>query len=377
MNVPSGEHLRSGDGWPGNARLITLDGVQGDADELAAESGPRPASGLGAEADTNPLEPPPGQSQDSPSVAADSGTEDAGTSGQSPEVQQADDAPEEETTEFTSAEQEQLVKNWPTLDKEDSDVSSRARRWPLGLVILALVGGGSLFATRIHATKSRSLESPRSAPLVAIAPTAPVQPASEGNQGMAAQAGSPTVDQMAGLQPTTGQVAAEKQVGLPAEAEAKPEHTVEPEPGSPPQAASGETPSRAPEADQADPAPAVPPEAEGLGERCRKADARGKGRPAAVMAACRAAIAAEPEASDIMVILARVQLDLGRPGEARSWAKKALQGKRDLPDAYVFLGGAEQEMGRPAEAKAAYKKYLQLAPTGSHASELRAVLDRM
>ena len=95
------------------------------------------------------------------------------------------------------------------------------------------------------------------------------------------------------------------------------------------------------------------------------------------MAACRPAIEAEPEAADIMVILARVQLDLGRPGEARSWAKKALQGKRDLSDAYVFLGGAEQEMGRPAEAKAAYRKYLELAPTGSHARDLRAVVDRL
>jgi hypothetical protein len=34
-------------------------------------------------------------------------------------------------------------------------------------------------------------------------------------------------------------------------------------------------------------------------------------------------------------------------------------------------------MGRPAEAKAAYKKYLELAPTGRHAPELRAVLDNL
>jgi tetratricopeptide (TPR) repeat protein len=78
-----------------------------------------------------------------------------------------------------------------------------------------------------------------------------------------------------------------------------------------------------------------------------------------------------------MVMLARAEIDLGRAAEAQNWAKKALRIKRDLPDAYVFLGGAEQEMGRPAEAKAAYRKYLELAPTGRHARELRAVLNSL
>jgi tetratricopeptide (TPR) repeat protein len=298
----------------------------------------------------------------------------ATTSDESPQARQADDAPEEETTEFASAAQEQLIKSWPTLDK--GDALSRARRWPLWVLILALVGGGSLFATRIHATRSRAAASSRSAAQVAIAPTAKVPPASEGGQGVAFQAGAQTVDQMAGLQPTAER---EKQVAAPADAETKPEHTAEQGPGSQAQPAPGETPSRPTDGEQTHPPTmaVVPPATEELGERCRRADARGKGRPAAVMAACRPAIEAEPEAADIMVILARVQLDLGRPGEARSWAKKALQGKRALPDAYVFLGGAEQEMGRPAEAKAAYRKYLELAPTGSHARDLRAVVDRL
>jgi Flp pilus assembly protein TadD len=95
------------------------------------------------------------------------------------------------------------------------------------------------------------------------------------------------------------------------------------------------------------------------------------------LAACRPAIEAEPEAADVMVMLARAAIDLGRADEAQSWANKALHIRRDLPDAYVFLGGAEQQMGRPAEAKAAYRKYLALAPTGRHASELRKVLERL
>ena len=79
----------------------------------------------------------------------------------------------------------------------------------------------------------------------------------------------------------------------------------------------------------------------------------------------------------MMVILARAELDRGRAAEARSWAKKALAVNPDLADAYVFLGGAEQEAENPEAAKAAYKKYLELAPNGRHARELRAVLDSL
>jgi Tfp pilus assembly protein PilF len=96
-----------------------------------------------------------------------------------------------------------------------------------------------------------------------------------------------------------------------------------------------------------------------------------------IVAACRPAIEAQPEAADIMVILARAELDRGRAGEAWTWAKKALSVNPDLADAYLMLGGAEQEAEHPAEAKAAYKKYLELAPTGRHARDLRAILDNL
>jgi tetratricopeptide (TPR) repeat protein len=141
--------------------------------------------------------------------------------------------------------------------------------------------------------------------------------------------------------------------------------------------ASGETAKQAADGGQARP-PTLGSATPGTaGERCRKVDAGGKGRPTAVLAACRPAIEAEPEAADIMVILARVELDRERAAEARSWAKKALAVNPNLADAYVFLGGAEQEMGNPGAAKAAYQKYLELAPTGRHARELRVVLDSL
>ncbi len=112
-------------------------------------------------------------------------------------------------------------------------------------------------------------------------------------------------------------------------------------------------------------------------ERCRKLAAGSRSKPASVVAACQAANQADPEAIDVLVLLARVELDRGNASQARSWAKKAVQAKPDLADAYVFLGGAEQEAGNASEAKAAYKKYLELAPSGRYARELRAILDSL
>jgi Flp pilus assembly protein TadD len=78
-----------------------------------------------------------------------------------------------------------------------------------------------------------------------------------------------------------------------------------------------------------------------------------------------------------MVILARAEIDRGHLGEARSLARKALATDPQRFDAYVFLGTAEQEAGRIDEARAAYKKYLELAPEGPFARELRAILNNL
>ncbi len=78
-----------------------------------------------------------------------------------------------------------------------------------------------------------------------------------------------------------------------------------------------------------------------------------------------------------MVILVRAQIDRGRLNEARSLAKQALATDPQRYDAYVFLGTAEQEAGRIDEARAAYKKYLELAPEGPYARELRSILNNL
>jgi CheY-like chemotaxis protein len=112
-------------------------------------------------------------------------------------------------------------------------------------------------------------------------------------------------------------------------------------------------------------------------EVCLKIDDGGKGRPKAVLTACRPAVKATPQAADLLLIMARAELDRGKAEESRDWAKQAIDVDPGLGAAYIFLGTAEQELGNKGEAKAAYQKYLQLVPTGRRARELRAVLDNL
>jgi Flp pilus assembly protein TadD len=96
-----------------------------------------------------------------------------------------------------------------------------------------------------------------------------------------------------------------------------------------------------------------------------------------VLAACRPSLEADAKDAEVMVILSRAEIDRGRLGEARSLARKALVADPARADAYVFLGTAEQEAGKLEEARAAYKKYLELAPDGRFAREIRAILNNL
>ncbi len=285
---------------------------------------------------------------------------------------------EGEDTASDSSAQDQLIQDWPVLDNLDDGPSHHARRWPLLAVALILAAAGGSYAVRIGPSRSRrALGASCSASPAARAPNPSVPSAITVGLDVSGQGAAQPADQVAGVQPPAAPFAAEMQVAAPAHAEATPANTTEQEPGSQSNRVSGETPSQTADEVQAhSPAlGAATPGTEGLGESCRKADAGGKGKPMVVLAACRPAIEADPEAADIMTMLARAEFDLGRAAEARSWSRKALQLNPELADAYVFLGGAEQEMGKPAAAKAAYRKYLDLAPAGRHARELRAVLD--
>jgi hypothetical protein len=96
-----------------------------------------------------------------------------------------------------------------------------------------------------------------------------------------------------------------------------------------------------------------------------------------ILSKCADAVVENPQSADAAVMLAETEFDRGRVVQALDWAKKAIAADADRADAYVFLGGAEQAAGHNAAAKAAYKRYLQLAPQGRYAGDLRSVLSTL
>lgn len=93
------------------------------------------------------------------------------------------------------------------------------------------------------------------------------------------------------------------------------------------------------------------------------------------MAACTAAAEANPESAEALNMLAHVELNRGHLTKANEIAQKAVALNPKIPDAYVIIGGAHQNGGRNREAKAAYRRYLELAPRGRYADELRSILN--
>ena len=359
---PAGEPARETDwgGW-----------TQGTARAPEAESELLQAAAPGAEAGADPAHPAPGGSDKPPAFAPEVGAGHARISAEAPQPPQADHRPAMAEKTLVVSEGQRIEARL-AVERMDGDVLPHERRWPLFVVALALLVAAGLFATRVKPTGTRSLPSSRPGSPPATALSVNVQSAIEAGTAMTNRGAAPPIGQAPGSRLTAAPVAAATEAQVtPTAAGQKPRIQ--------PRVATGETAKRAADGGQESLATpgSAPPAAAGLGERCRKVDAGGKGRPAAVLAACRPAIEAEPEAADIMVILARVELDRERAAEARSWAKKALGVDPDLAEAYVFLGGAEQELGNPDAAKAAYKKYLELAPTGRHARELRVVLDSL
>ena len=342
---------------------------QGAESEPAAESEPGLAAASGVETGAKLPEPQAagGPHQEPTPFGAEFGQGDARISGEAPQTGQAHyPPPQAEATPASDASTEgQAIRARPTLDTLDGSVLPHERRWPLFVVVVALLIAGGVLALRIGPTGRRSLPSSRTEVPIAKARTASVSSAIKAGQGVVDQGSLLPGNQAPGSPPTASPVVAEKRIAAPPDAGAK--QAARQEPVAQPKLASAGAPT---------PGPATPGVGE-LRERCRKADAGGNGKATVVLAACRPAIEAEPEAADLMVILARAELDRGRAADARSWAKKATEVNPDLADAYVVLGGAEQEAENPEAAKAAYKKYLELAPSGRHARELRAILDSL
>jgi CheY-like chemotaxis protein len=108
---------------------------------------------------------------------------------------------------------------------------------------------------------------------------------------------------------------------------------------------------------------------------CRTAFARSHWRDA--LAACTGAVKANPGSAEALTLLAHTELNRGRLGRANELAIRATVIDPDLADAYVIIGGVSQDSGKNHEAKAAYRRYLQLAPRGRYADELRSIINSL
>ena len=82
-------------------------------------------------------------------------------------------------------------------------------------------------------------------------------------------------------------------------------------------------------------------------------------------------------AAKALSLLSHVEFNRNHRKDALAWAEKAVKIDPKLADAYVIIGGVQQEAGRNGEAKAAYKRYLELAPKGQYASDLRSILETL
>ncbi|HXI60849.1 MAG TPA: DUF4388 domain-containing protein [Polyangia bacterium] len=110
-------------------------------------------------------------------------------------------------------------------------------------------------------------------------------------------------------------------------------------------------------------------------EKCREAFNQGRMREATTV--CTAAKDANTESGDALLLLAHAEFNRNHLKEALQWAEKAIKADPNLAEAYVIFGGVQQDAGKNREAKWAYKKYLELAPRGQYAADLRAIVDTL
>ena len=76
-------------------------------------------------------------------------------------------------------------------------------------------------------------------------------------------------------------------------------------------------------------------------------------------------------------MLAHTELNRGHLAQAGELAAKAVAVDPNIADAYVIIGGVNQDSGKNREAKTAYRRYLQLAPQGRYADELRSIVNAL
>jgi len=108
---------------------------------------------------------------------------------------------------------------------------------------------------------------------------------------------------------------------------------------------------------------------------CRTQFLKNKLREAA--ATCAAALQTNPRSADALTLMAHVELNRSHLNRANELAQKAVSIDPRQADAYVIIGGVHQDNGRIPQAKAAYAQYLELAPHGRYADELRSIIGNL
>ena len=146
---------------------------------------------------------------------------------------------------------------------------------------------------------------------------------------------------------------------------------------APPAREAGPAPAEAaPPAPPAEPAPGAGSDA-AYREALAAAESQYQsGAYLAAVAQYRRALA-ERETSEALAGLGRALYDARRPGEALEALERAVALDAANGPAWLALGEVRLAEGERAAARAAYSRYLQVAPGGAHAAEVREVLQRL
>jgi hypothetical protein len=99
-----------------------------------------------------------------------------------------------------------------------------------------------------------------------------------------------------------------------------------------------------------------------------------KGRLKPAIASLEQALTVEPDGDEALVLLARAHLDQGANQKALAESQRALAKNARSADAWLVAGTVQQQNGKNGEARTAYQHYVELAPKGRFASEIRSIL---
>ncbi len=101
-------------------------------------------------------------------------------------------------------------------------------------------------------------------------------------------------------------------------------------------------------------------------------DALAKRQTAAIARNCEHALDLDPSLAAPILGWTMRELDRGNVSLAAAWARRVLDANDHLANAYLVVGVAEQAARHASAAKTAYRRYLELAPKGRYARDVRS-----